>query len=200
MKTTCVLPTTNLQCQHGIAIAQTGWMYENMGYANAAMNMYHQAVQSLSAGMSKIDGPVSDDSLFHLGTSQLRLGCLAQTMGNRPLSRQWLLSSLPNLEAAWRRFPGNPWYQQALAQASILLGQVGIAEQVRDQSPPCSSLEKVSGWIDQAIKIWDRFQGKNLEYLGIDGPDPEQPSMDWSKSLLNEVFGHAPAWAGAESY
>jgi hypothetical protein len=191
------VPLTNLQCQHGISVAQTAWVYENMGYAAAAMNMYQQAVNTLSAGISTLAGPAPDDALFHLGASQLRLGCLCQNLGNSTASRQWIQASLPNLREAWGRFPGNPWYQQALVQASLLLGQLGTAEEVREQSPQSAAVEKISGWIDRAVQARDRLN------VSQGGPGRAIASNwapagnEWSSVVMRDVFNGSPAWAGA---
>lgn len=183
------VPQTNLQCQHGISVAQTAWMYENMGYASAAMNMYEQAVTTLTNGIATLAGQAPDDALFHLGSSQLRLGCLQQNAGNITSGRLWMQKSLAHLQEAWRRFPGNPWYQQALAQASILLGQMNTAEEVREQSPQSATVDKIGGWIDQAMKAWDRLNEKN------NIPARRQPDNEWSGVVMKDVFNGAPAWA-----
>ncbi len=194
MNVTVNMPMTNLQCQHGISIAQTAWMYENMGYNAAAMNMYQQAVNTLTAGLATLPGAAPDDALFHLGASQLRLGCLCQTMGNVTASRQWIRSSLPHLQEAWQRFPGNPWYQQALAQASILLGQIADAQNVRKQSPQSPTVEKIGGWIDSAMKVWDRLNNENNLARPL-ASGWAQPSAEWSDSVMADIFSGSPAWA-----
>lgn len=116
-------PQTNLPCQHGISIAQRGWMYENMGYAASAMTMYQQAVRTLSRGIDQMGESAPDDALFHLGASQLRLGCMNRKLGNLEAARQLVEKAVPNLEAAWERLPDNRGYQQALAQASMMLDE-----------------------------------------------------------------------------
>jgi len=189
MSITMNVPQTNLQCQHGISVAQTAWMYESMGYATAALNMYHQAIETLSHGISTLQGPAPDDALFHLGACQLRVGCMCQTLGDLPASRQWFQSSLRHLEEAWNRFPGNPWYQQALAQASILLGQMKTAQQVRETSPKSATAEKIGMWIDRALVVWDRMNPR------IDGVQRAIPN-GWSGTVMKDVFNGRPVWAG----
>ncbi len=193
MNPTMNSPMTNLQCQHGISVAQTGWTYENMGYTAAAMNMYQQAVTTLSSGIATLPGQAPDDALFHLGISQLRLGFLCQTQGNVSASRQWIQSALPHLQEAWRRFPGNPWYQQALVQASILLGMLGNAQEVREQSPKSATIEKIGGWIDNAVKVWNRLDAKHQRLTATGWT---QPSNEWSGAVMADVFHGKPAWAG----
>jgi hypothetical protein len=194
MSATLTRPTTNLSCQHGICIAQTGWMYESLGYPSAAINMYEQAVRTLAKGIAALGNMAADDALFHLGASQLRLGCLCQSKDNPQVCRQWIESALPNLRKAWSSFPGNPWYQQALAQAALMLGEIGTAEQVRDQSPPSASIGRISEWIDRALNLWARLRGNDVEYLGMTISDRDQPAGDWSTALMGGVFGSSPAW------
>jgi hypothetical protein len=195
MNATLSEPATNLMCQHGICITQTGWMYENLGYTSAALSMYQQAMRALTEGIASLNAAPPDDALFHLGASQLRLGCICLTQGNSKAGREWIEAALPNLCSAWMFFPGNPWYQQALTQAALILGEIGTAEKVRDQSPPSVTINQVSDWIDQAIKIWERLQGNDAEYLGMTIVGGDESFSDWSVTLLEDVFGNMPAWA-----
>jgi len=199
MNATLTEPSTNLMCQHGICIAQTGWMYENMGYVPAALSMYQQAMRALTEGIASLSVPPADDALFHLGASQLRLGCIYLTRGNSKSGREWIEAALPNLCSAWMFFPGNPWYQQALTQAALILGEIGTAEKVRDQSPPSETISQIGEWIDQALKIWERLQGNDAEYLGMTIVGGDQSFGDWSTALLNDVFGNMPGWAGSNA-
>jgi hypothetical protein len=116
------------------------------------------------------------------------------SFGNSRGCRQWLEAALPNLRNAWSKFPGNPWYQQALAQAALMLGDIGAAEQVRDQSPLSASSGQISEWIDSALKLWSRLRGNDVEYLGMAVSGDDQSADDWSSALMNDVFGNAPAW------
>jgi len=184
------MPKTNLQCQHGISVAQTAWMYESMGYSTAALNMYQQAIETLSHGIATLDGPAPDDALFHLGACQLHIGCMSQTLGDDlPASRQWIQSSFRHLQEAWQRFPGNPWYQQALVQASILLGQMKTAEEVRTSSPKSATVEKIGNWIDLALVAWDRLNPRK------EGAQRVIPN-GWTGTVMKDVFNGRPAWAG----
>jgi tetratricopeptide (TPR) repeat protein len=177
------VPGTNLLCQHGISLAQTAWMYEDLGYASAAASMYEQAVATLTNGIAALRGAVPDDALFHLGSCQLRLGCAAHAAENYTLSRQLLQQSLPNLEEAWRRFPANPWYQQGLVQASLLLGQLTTAEEVCERSPRSQNIERIGGLLDRAKAAWERMPAAATGN-----------GREWTRAVVRDVFDGLPAW------
>jgi hypothetical protein len=173
-------------------------MYENMGYTAAAKNMYEQAVDTLAEGISTLAGAGPDDALFHLGACQLSLGCLCHTMGNAAGCRKWIQAALPHLQEAWRRFPGNPWYQQALVRASILLGRIAAAREVREQSPKSAAVEKIGGLIDRATIAWERLTNESSNRSVGNPANWAQPSTDWSAAVMSDVFKGSPSWIGVE--
>lgn len=117
-------------CGQAMMLAQSGWTYECMGNPAMAGQAYQQAVQTLSSVRAQTGGFLPDQVLFCLGSCQVRLGWLSYAGGNHAWAEQWLRLALPELEAAWRSCPHNPWYQSLLGQTAMLLGRRDLAEAV----------------------------------------------------------------------
>lgn len=134
MNATDTAPTTNLCCQHGISMAQTGWMYEELGYPAAALGMYRQAVQTLTRGIAALGGDAPTDARHHLGAGRLGIARLCESMGNPDAARAWVESALPNLREAARLAPANARYVETLGAALRHLARLD-AEATRECGP-----------------------------------------------------------------
>lgn len=183
--------------REGVLLAQSAWIYDELGYAAAALVMYARAVTLISDEIAGDERAASDESYFHRGLSQLRLGCLHLQKFDINSGRLHLTAGLPDLRKAWELNPGHPPHQKALVQLALMLGRFDIAEQVRDHSPDGPGRETMYDWIFRALQIWDRFRNDgsvvklDTTWVNPKWTDPEDPHVpdNWPLVLLEEVFG-----------
>lgn len=138
------------QCSQAMMFAQSGWAQDQMGNSAGAGQYYHQAVQLL-VGCQQSGVRLPEHMLFCLGWCQVRLGWLSYLGGNPGWAQQWLQLALPNLEAAWRINPQNPWYQSVLAQTAMMLNRADLVGAIC-QGSMVPQLEPMRGWLQTTAR------------------------------------------------
>jgi hypothetical protein len=149
MYTTVSTTPAHQLANQGMTDAQAAWAYESMGNGQAAGPLYQRAVQALTRCTQMLGSQTPDHLYYCLGSCQVRLSWLTYLAGNPTWAQQWLGLALPNLQAAWQRNPGHPWYQVLLAQTALALGQLDLVRQVCQQAAHNPQLAAIRQMVDR---------------------------------------------------
>src|SRR3954452_13713487 len=120
-------PWAQQSFNQAMSCLQAGQQLEQMGNLVAAGPYYQQALYALAA-CTQMLGPLTPDVVYYwMGCCQVRLGFLTHAAGNLSWAQDWLRQALASAQAACQRNPANPWYQLAVTQLALALGDVGLA-------------------------------------------------------------------------
>ncbi len=194
-------PWARQSFNQAMSCLQTGQQLEARGNLVSAGPYYQQALYALAA-CTQMLGPLVPDVVYYwMSCCQVRLGFLTHSAGNPTWALEWLRQALGSAQTACQRSPANPWYQLAVTQLALALGEThqaqrscqnlsghsglaGVARVVQQVSRPGSPSSGSDNALAGKVKSWLSVGGKAIDILGalikmVGGPrgDDSLPAM-----------------------